>query len=178
MSGTKYKQGFTIVELLIVIVVIAILAAITMVAYNGIQDRAYDTTLKADISNNVKQIELYAAENGEYPKGGSSYASITSAPAPGLQFKVTKSAYDATSSNLSYCYGVLGGKTTWAISAKSKSGNVFLYRSGEGLIDKGKVGHYTTYACTGMDTGYTYSYGYYNSTGSVVWLDKWINHRK
>ena len=71
MSGTKYKQGFTIVELLIVIVVIAILAAISIVAYNGIQDRANDTAIKSDISNNVKQIELYAAENGEYPKGGS-----------------------------------------------------------------------------------------------------------
>ena len=36
----KNKSGFTIVELLIVIVVIGILAAITIVAYNGIQERA------------------------------------------------------------------------------------------------------------------------------------------
>ena len=36
----KTKSGFTIVELLIVIVVIGILAAITIVAYNGIQSRA------------------------------------------------------------------------------------------------------------------------------------------
>ena len=34
------RSGFTIVELLIVIVVIAILAAITIVAFNGIQERA------------------------------------------------------------------------------------------------------------------------------------------
>jgi prepilin-type N-terminal cleavage/methylation domain-containing protein len=44
----KTKSGFTIVELLIVIVVIGILAAITIVAYNGIQDRANDTSVKSD----------------------------------------------------------------------------------------------------------------------------------
>lgn len=36
MSTMQARRGFTIVELLIVIVVIAILAAITIVAYNGI----------------------------------------------------------------------------------------------------------------------------------------------
>jgi prepilin-type N-terminal cleavage/methylation domain-containing protein len=41
----KQQSGFTIVELLIVIVVIAILAAITVVAYNGIQDRARNSSI-------------------------------------------------------------------------------------------------------------------------------------
>lgn len=47
------QQGFTIVELLIVVVVIAILAAITIVAYNGIQTRAK----AAVISSSLKSIE-------------------------------------------------------------------------------------------------------------------------
>lgn len=45
----KSKSGFTIVELLIVIVVIGTLAAISIVAYNGIQDRARNTTVENDL---------------------------------------------------------------------------------------------------------------------------------
>jgi prepilin-type N-terminal cleavage/methylation domain-containing protein len=55
----KNKNGFTIVELLIVIVVIAILAAITVVAYNGIQDRAKNSKRDSDVALYTKAI--YAA---------------------------------------------------------------------------------------------------------------------
>jgi prepilin-type N-terminal cleavage/methylation domain-containing protein len=61
------SRGFTIVELLIVIVVIAILAAISIVAYNGIQSRAYNASLLAGINSYKKAIRLYAVDNGVYP---------------------------------------------------------------------------------------------------------------
>ena len=50
-------RGFTIVELLIVIVVIAILAAITVVAYNGVQQRSQNAKIDADLSMLVKAIQ-------------------------------------------------------------------------------------------------------------------------
>lgn len=59
--------GFTVVELLIVIVVIAILAAITVVAYTGIQERARYSAMRSDLSSINKAILLYYAENGQYP---------------------------------------------------------------------------------------------------------------
>lgn len=58
------QPGFTIVELLIVIVVIGILAAITIVAYNGIQDRARISVSAADITNASKKASLSKAING------------------------------------------------------------------------------------------------------------------
>ena len=64
----RKAHGFTIVELLIVIVVIAILAAISIAAYNGIQQRARAVSLQSNITQIHKLIELYYAEHGEYPK--------------------------------------------------------------------------------------------------------------
>jgi prepilin-type N-terminal cleavage/methylation domain-containing protein len=61
------KSGFTIVELLIVIVVIAILAAITVVTYSGIRSRANDARRISDANAIVKAIHAYLAENGTLP---------------------------------------------------------------------------------------------------------------
>ena len=63
----KTKSGFTIVELLIVIVVIGILAAITIVAYNGIQTRAKNTKTINATAAWIKAIKLYNAENDSWP---------------------------------------------------------------------------------------------------------------
>lgn len=60
-------KGFTIVELLIVIVVIAILAAISIVAYSGIQQRSKETKLLSGVSTYVKTFQQYKAVNSAYP---------------------------------------------------------------------------------------------------------------
>jgi prepilin-type N-terminal cleavage/methylation domain-containing protein len=52
-------QGFTIVELLVVVVVIAILAAITIVAYNGIVKNANNANLQETLSQAARKLELY-----------------------------------------------------------------------------------------------------------------------
>ena len=55
-------HGFTIVELLIVIVIIGILAAISIVAYNGITEKAQAARRDSDMSQLLKAI-LIAREN-------------------------------------------------------------------------------------------------------------------
>lgn len=66
MQWAKQTQrGFTIVELLVVIVVIAILAAITIVAYNGIQNRAKQSAAQAAAKQAATKIQLYAVQNAD-----------------------------------------------------------------------------------------------------------------
>lgn len=120
---TPREAGFTIVELLIVIVVIGILAAITIVAYNGIQNRANDIAIQSDMQNLGKKIELYYAEYGEYPETWT-----------GLGMKASKNSYGAHYNNLHnllYCrnYSVA------AIAGGSKSGKVFVYKTGSGVSE-------------------------------------------
>lgn len=69
----RNQNGFTIVELLIVVVVVAILAAITVVAYNGVQGRAYDTVAKTDVAKFGRLTQMYNVSNGKWPgsHGGS-----------------------------------------------------------------------------------------------------------
>lgn len=67
---TKIKQqesGFTIVELLIVIVVIGILAALVLNTFQGVQARARDTERTTDINALHTQYEVYYNDNGYYP---------------------------------------------------------------------------------------------------------------
>lgn len=68
MLPSSKRQGFTIVELLIVIVVIAILATISIVAYRGIQDRAYAAKVDSAVDAYAKLFEMYKVDHGSYPE--------------------------------------------------------------------------------------------------------------
>lgn len=169
--------GFTIIELLIVVVVIGILASVSIVAYSGIQNRANDTVIKNDLANFARKIQLIQATTGEYPSGGA-----TDTPAytgswiyfPDVTFRPTKNAYFTQSgNNLMYCTGLSSGKPMFRLIARSKSGETFLYSSAGGLEALGQ------YAISGSDSfcgpiNYprTWAGGYYAPENS--WMD-WTN---
>lgn len=66
-SRSSLRRGFTIVELLVVIVVTAILATMTVAAYGGVQARSRDSVRIATVNKLAKGIEMYYLDNGRYP---------------------------------------------------------------------------------------------------------------
>lgn len=83
MKRVRKQTGFTIVELLIVIVVIGILAAIVVVAYNGITTQAKNTKTISAANAWVKAIRLYEAKNNALPSNNSCLGSSTTYPDSG-----------------------------------------------------------------------------------------------
>ncbi len=91
----KLQQGFTIVELLIVVVVIGVLAAIVIVAYNGITASAHESAVQSDLANLAKKLEIYKVQNGVYPSGPTELAAA--------EVSVTQGSYDIGRNNVYYC---------------------------------------------------------------------------
>lgn len=180
------STGFTIVELLIVIVVIAILAAITVVAYTNFQNRAHDSAVKNDLSSFAKKVQLVMAETGDYPdggyvqstEGGAATGHVSYPPQPEIGFSVSKSSYPEMTSpgaaNFIYCSGpnVDTGTAEFAVIARSRSGNTFGFSSFRGL-ESTQIHHVSTGSCTSGIIGFprSVSYGYFtNSGGWQSWL--------
>lgn len=131
---TPAQKAFTIVELLIVIVVIAILAAIGIVAYSGTQSRAHDSAIQQDLRNISTIMEMYRATEGAYPP----LRSLT--PEHGI--RLTKNAYgrDGQNRNASYC--VSEDNTQYIFYAVSNSGRNFQVRSTDGMQATNRVQGY------------------------------------
>ena len=93
--GRQKQTGFTIVELLIVVVVIAILAAITIVSYNGITNQAKRSSAQASAKKAASKISTYYVKNNAYPTD-ETQAEIQSNPNISYQWRVNNSTSPET----------------------------------------------------------------------------------
>lgn len=112
----SHQRGFTIVELLIVIIVIGILAALVLVAYSNVNSQAKVATLQSDLENAGKALELTKTQNNDlYP---------TSQSAANLQASANNTfSYTYDSSN-KYCLSETNAAGTYSITNSARAPKV------------------------------------------------------
>lgn len=125
-------SGFTIVELLVVIVVIGILAAITIVSYTGISGRAVASSLQSDLTNASQQLKLFLIDNSVYPT--TIDCSIADSPTNKCIKASSGNTYTYYSNNTSNpptfsIYAKNSNNTSYRITENSKASAVINYRS-------------------------------------------------
>lgn len=99
-EDSSLKAGFTIVELLIVVVVIAILAAITVVAFAGIRERADQAAVRSEVSSFGKKLETFKVD----PLNSEQYPASLAAVGLGTAGPVTYTYLpNVSSGNRHYC---------------------------------------------------------------------------
>lgn len=112
----KRQHGFTIVELLIVIIVIGILATLILVAYRGVTDQAKSSAAKNDLEHIAKQLNVYKENTG----GGTTYPADTSSlqysSGTTIQYSVNNAVNPAT-----YCVTATNGSVSYFVSNGSQA---------------------------------------------------------
>lgn len=160
----KTAYGFTIIELLIVIVVIAILATISVVAYNGIQNRANNTAIMSDLAAMKKQAMLFHASEGIYPTVSQYFNGTDGMEKP----SISKSSYSTALYNYYYCTDV-GVNSNFGIAIRSTSGQTYTISSTSGVVAVAGVPSWTTSCGAFGETvlaNVQFGYGYHFGNGA------------
>lgn len=136
-SQLKARYGFTLIEILIVVAIIAILASVVIVGLGPVQKKGRDARKVADLKEVQTGLELYYSKNGNYPDTGISSWDNLKTTLIGAGISVN--SIPVPPSGGSYCYASDG--TTYVIATKLEdTENIALKSSFTGTVPAGGMG--------------------------------------
>jgi prepilin-type N-terminal cleavage/methylation domain-containing protein len=161
----RFFAGFTVAELLIVIVVIGIIAGIAMISYRGVQLRGHDTAVQDNLSKIAEGYNNYFTDNNVYPPADSTLSTA--------KVQVNRASYDNTATSGAMVYCTNAARSEYVLLARSKSGKAYY------VVSEGPVKSFTgTYpvttgsptvasACDPLLGSATASFAWINSGGTT-----------
>jgi prepilin-type N-terminal cleavage/methylation domain-containing protein len=90
MDRARHNLGFTLVELLIVVVIIGLLASIAIPKFSATKDKAQMASMRGDLRNLATAQEAYQAEHAVYYSGTVPSAQLLYSPSPGVEITITE----------------------------------------------------------------------------------------
>lgn len=188
------QNGFTIIELVVVIVVIGILAAITLATYAGVKNKSFDTSVQADLQSIASGLKSFKAATGSYPTTDTILSTLTDSSGNVVTAAVPKISHDGYSMtddsnpndtyfrNLLVCVRSGGADPEFGIVALSQSGNTWYYTSSNSSITQatqafvgvdGTECPYVGIAST--DPGYAHFWAYKRAATTTDLNAGWLN---
>lgn len=150
----KRIEGFTIVEVAVVIIVIAILASLSAFGYSTYRSRVADTAVQSNLQSMAVAVEAFSQKHNRYPKNNTELAS--------LGIEASRDSYPATSIALTYCANYtrhvnVSGATVitsgYGFVGRSSSGAIFFVTHKTGITQITRASSTDTATWNGSGAG-------------------------
>jgi type IV pilus assembly protein PilA len=126
----KDEEGFTLIELMVVVLIMAILMAIAIPTFLGSQNKAKDASVKSDLRNGLTTAKSAAADNaGVFDSTAAAAVTTLTAAEPGLSFAAASST-----AAIGVFVGTAGADIT--LVKLSKGGKYYAITSTSGGVTK------------------------------------------
>ncbi len=155
------SNGFTIVELLIVVVVIAILAAITIVSYTGISNRAKTAAVQSAAEQAYKKVQTYMVTNADQIPASLADAGVVTSGATQYQYTTLSSGFCLTATQ--------NGQSAYTATSYTYNGGTVLDQASP--ANGACPGHSSTGGTVITNMARNPSF----ETGTTAWTSSWAS---
>lgn len=112
------KKGFTLIELMVVISIIAVLSVVGITLLRGSLEKSRDTTRKDDLNRLSIALAIYFEKNGQYVGGSGNCASDTTPFYTAIASFMVGGRVPKDPNGTNYCYVSLKGASSYRLCAR------------------------------------------------------------